>query len=367
MGCLGSPQLLHISALVLKLLHEGSGLGNRHIVLLLQDLHERSHHVGAHRGGTTHVHVGPLVEKEVKQLLGGLGLHHQVLHIDLLLGVATEGGVEASQHALLLEGLKLVAVDEIHAAVLAAEEQNVLGSHGGLLLLCLELALLQQGAHGSQPGTGTDHQDRRAELRGQAEARGAHEHARVVGVGGDVPRGQSSELLTGLERELGDADGHVHVVGVHRGGRGDGVVAGLDEGHDVEDVGQGDLAAAELVGQQVHQAFAALLGESLHSRAVVLVQQVRQPGQLLWVRDVGQEVLEQRLLHGALDVVVQREGVAHRARGREGVLELLLLVAVRSLLDGEGEVQVVALRLREGRHVDSGVLGDDGPHVLCVD
>src|SRR5271155_1328987 len=62
-------------------------------------------------------------------------LLHAVLNVDLARLVAGEGGVEAGENAILVHGLELVFVEEVHGFALFAEEEPVVAFLAGGLAL----------------------------------------------------------------------------------------------------------------------------------------------------------------------------------------------------------------------------------------
>src|SRR6185437_11382306 len=91
-------------------------------------------------------------------------LAHAMLHVDPLVLIAREGGVEPAQQPIGEIALELVAIEEVEIAPLIAEEQPVAPA-------CADrAAFLEKGAKRRDAGPWADHDDRRGALARQAEA-----------------------------------------------------------------------------------------------------------------------------------------------------------------------------------------------------
>src|ERR1700733_6287206 len=184
-----------------------------------------------HAGGVAaDIEVGSALEPLVELFAV---LLHAVLNVDLTGLVAGEGGVEAGENAILVHGLELVFVEEVHSFALLAEEEPVVAFLAG------GLALFEEGAEGGDAGARADHDDRFGGVFGEAETVvGVEEDGHGGAFAGAVAEGAAGYPLPVAAMGLvaDDADRGLDAVLVHGLAGGDGVHAGGEALEDVEEL-----------------------------------------------------------------------------------------------------------------------------------
>mmetsp|Transcript_35547 Transcript_35547/g.99878 ORF Transcript_35547/g.99878 Transcript_35547/m.99878 type:complete len:394 (-) Transcript_35547:543-1724(-) len=315
-------------------------------------------------------------------------LHRHALRADLVLDVlallavsgAREGREEARKRALrprlhprqrraarVLDRPAHVFLEEPVLVRVAAAEEKRCGRR-----LRPPAELLPEASEGGDPRAGADHDDRDVAL-GQAEVRGPllREHL-VAGLEprGDPSRARAVEAAAGCQGRLlavGQAaraaelldnvvcawdllarEAHANGDALRRGlGRGrDGELAGLLPGAVDEELVQVQVLDPQQRPELVHLAIERLCVE--RSQRVVILQEL---GDVIARRIVFQLGLQRhQCLFGwwAVEVAVPGQGLAERARGREGLLHLG--VAVAGGCERDRPLQVGLLEAQQGQH-----------------
>eukprot|EP00047_Mylnosiga_fluctuans_P002363 m.224202 g.224202 ORF g.224202 m.224202 type:complete len:637 (+) comp11058_c0_seq1:190-2100(+) len=277
-----------------------------------------------------------------------------VLHIHLAGLVARGGHGEMCQGAGLLGTVQLVAVEIVVLAALAPEEEHRVAN--GLSGRLGMQALLDEAAERREAGAGADHDDRDLGVDGQAEAGLAHKdrHAGTRLLVQEICGRDSVELAAGPSRvphnSGGDVDGRV--VGLGRGG--DGVVAGLEAGQQLEEIVDGGRDRGHVLENVDDVPLA------LHNPLVVLRGVLDDALELLLLCGVARErqQLADDIRTGPaadVDIVLQRGGQG--AGAREGVA---LLGGLVNGIEREDCVQVQTKAHGQALHEHCVVGGVDG-------
>jgi len=147
-----------------------------------------------------------------------------MLDVDLRGLIARECGVDPAQFMTLQKGLELRSIQEIAVRPPLAEEQP------GASRQTMGPAMMEKGPERRDAGAGTDHHDRRARIRRQAESRvGVHKDGRRAA---DVepirkPRRSQSAATPAAAVVAHRRDRQVYLVRESGHARGDRIEAGL--------------------------------------------------------------------------------------------------------------------------------------------
>eukprot|EP00906_Rhabdomonas_costata_P005593 RCo008352 len=264
-----------------------------------------------------------LLHQEVVQQLGVL--LHQVLHVDLLLGIISAERRAQVQQSLLDVALELLLQEVLLLLVLVTEVQHHLPHLDALL--ALPRALAQESNEGGQPAADARHHLGALVAVGELHGRGVdaalHDLARLqlLQHGAGQPRAEAARGGgPGVNQHQA-----VHLTRGVLGGGGDGVVPRLDVGHHLDQVLQGRLGGLEqlqhvrvVVGLGQHLAVLALPVAHLH-QALLLASVGGEVGQVLVEAAVGlpQDVqdLGEQVLHGDALRKLAHPAVVNRDHG----------------------------------------------------
>src|SRR5258705_865496 len=181
------------------------GVVFRHRAVPSNDRGQRGVDVLRHPGRVpAHIEVRALVEPPPHV---GAVVEHLVLDIDPVGLVAGERQIQPVEEAVADHVLQIVAVVEVFAAVLVAEEQPVAAG------LAERASLLQKAAKRRDAGAGADHDHRCPAVLGRTEMRRAlQEHRRGGGSVGQERRAHPAALATVGAAVAHHRYGHLHLV-----------------------------------------------------------------------------------------------------------------------------------------------------------